>query len=731
MFTLNENYYLRKCFLERGQVPTQSTMKKKMSPALANVYFKSMIPKLKLLAGLEPPMKGAGKDWFVPPKDLLEGRAVMKPFKKECMKEWNCYGVDKVAMILIEKYHHQMREECNRKLNDSDLEWQRIVEDRSCEMWNKCSKNAANHNTEYLRNALNEFTTLYMSSISKLETLMYDASVNKIKSFREETFQKMRSKYEYFLQEQSIMLRDRYTRKLYEEKDRLKAEFIKNLEAARTNFGDKLHDIKLEKHVAIEKLRNYLQCQNLACQIYVALKERQACLAEMELRKHEHTKRATALTKTLAYKDFEVKLAQKKDKAQKEFNEIWKKKVCHVVKNFQMFVSYCLKLLPEQADFFINMETLMLLQLSEALEQPSACSIIELDFEQFHTPVPKPHPFYLFCDKGHKPNVNQNFCPKHCTSSASQFPVIIINKRCIYAACDNFEQFTDRIKLYIQGEVLNEADFEDDKNYNFTVPVTHTPSHQLRELRLESSLLQVLEQEIANIQKVNFMCSGCQIAHCFDCDRVSTRSQSTLLSQIETKMQASLPMLPSIPSGKKLSSREAELTHEREPKWENYTKFVHTKKCECSKMAKKHLEEHLPTYMRKMSYYDAPELLNYKTCSVTKLKSLVKEARGKKDPIPPPPKVPSKSKDISTQCSDHEFEELCVCFSADSLLKFMKMLPKRKQEILQDIGGSMSESQLTQERKSFSRERAHSLMQLISNAPDVKEIFKRQDCDFK
>ncbi|CAB3242373.1 unnamed protein product [Arctia plantaginis] len=728
MFSLNENYYLRKCFLERGQVPTQSTMKEKMSPALANVYFKSMIPKLKLLAGLEPPMKGAGKDWFVPPKDLLEGRTVMKPFKRECMKEWNCYGVDKVAMKLIEEYHLQMREECNRKLHESDLEWERIVEELSCEMWNKCSKTEASYNTDYLRNAFAEFTNLYTKSIVKLETLMFDATVNKIKSFREETFQKMRSKYEYLLQEQSIMLRDRYTRKLNEEKKRMKTEFIRNLEIARTNFGDKLHDIKLEKHVAIEKLRNYLECQNLACQIYVALKERQECLAEIELKKHEHTKTAKALTKTLTYKDFEVKLAQKKDKAQKEFNQIWKKKVCHVVKNFQMFVSYCLKMLPEQADFFINMETLMLLQLSEALEQPSAYSLIELDFEQFHTPVPKPHPFYLFCDKNHKPNVNQNFCPKHCTSSASQFPVIIINKRCIYAACDNFEQFTDRIKQYIHGEVLNDADFKDDKNYAFTVPVNYTPSRQLRELKLESSLLQVLEQEITNIQKVNFMCSGCQIAHCFDCDRVSSHSQQTLLSQIETKMQASLP---SIPSGKKFSTREAELTHEREPKWDSYMKYVHSKKCECSKMAKKHLQEHLPTYMRKMSYYDAPQLLNYKTCSVKQLKSLVKEARGKKDPIPPPPKVPPKSKDIGTQCSDHEFEELCTCFSADSLLKFMKMLPKRKQELLRDVGRSISESLLTQERMAFSRERAYSLMQLIKEAPDVKEIFKRQDCEFK
>lgn len=83
MNDLSDNYYLRKCHLQRDQVPTQTMMKTKMSPALAAIYFNSMTPKLRIVAGLEPLLKGGGTDWYVPPEELLKGRSVLKPIEKK------------------------------------------------------------------------------------------------------------------------------------------------------------------------------------------------------------------------------------------------------------------------------------------------------------------------------------------------------------------------------------------------------------------------------------------------------------------------------------------------------------------------------------------------------------------------------------------------------------------------------------------------------------------------
>lgn len=177
-----------------------------------------------------------------------------------------------------------------------------------------------------------------------------------------------------------------------------------------------------------------------------------------------------------------------------------------------MYVSYCLKMLPEYADFFINMEKLMLLQVDEALANPNAESIIAVEENRARTPVPQAKPFYLFCDTGYKAKLDQELCPKPngTSSSAQLLPAVIINKRYMYAACDNFEQFTNKVKQYIRGY---DPEIKDDLIYEHFVPVKYTLSQQLKEIKLESSLLQVLQQEMSNSDVGND--SACGVPYCF------------------------------------------------------------------------------------------------------------------------------------------------------------------------------------------------------------------------
>lgn len=731
MFKLSDNYYLRKCFLEREQVPTQRVMINTMAPPLAAVYFKSMTSKLKVLAGLEPPMKGGGSDWYQPPKDVLEGRAVMKPVKNEYLKKLSYEGIGFFGEKFVADHHKQMEEEKKRVLLESDINWKKTIEVSCRQQWEDSSREAAIQNTEAIQSAFREFTTLYTTSITKIGQILFDAAVKEVNAMREEAFHKMKKHYATLMHRQATMLYDRYNEKLMKEKARLKADFILKVEESRTVMSDQIHDIKVEKHVVVEKLRQLLESQNLACQVYVALKEREECTKEMELAKHIHKKKVKTLKEQIELKDFEIRLEKEKERKRQEFIRVWQKKMCEVVKKFQIFVLFCLNTLPEHADFFIDMEKLMLLQLNEAIENPSADSIIMIEGNQFHTPVPKPHPFYLFCDKGYKPDVEQGLCPKHCTSSASQMPVIVVNKRCIYAACDNFEKFTDKVTQFVHGRRGDDADFVDERDYKHDIPVKLTSSRQLLELKLESSLLQVLQEELPNVKEVPIECCVCKIPYCF-CSPLHASKMSLKLRKETIKE----PSLQSISSGNKIETRSVELEHEREPKWESYMKYVEPKKCRCSKTAKKHLEEHLPPYMRIMSTFDSPEIPNYEICDVGTLKKLVKKALGKPPPAPPPPKVPSKVHDVGTQYSDQEIDFLCNCFSDDEVDKLFRELMdgtralKETDDHFKIVGDDVSPSYLSRRTSSFATDCAYSLRNLLNNSPQVKELFKKKDCKF-
>lgn len=652
---MTENRLSRECYLKGNTVPTISVIQKNMKPALADVYFKSMNQQLKIISGLEPPLKGGGSCWYIPPNDLLQGRAVLKPLNAEYLKQLNWRGIDEISMKKILGYRKRMVSETEQALHDNDEQWKNIVT-TECEVHSRnCSLKESEAVSKYIVNAFSTFDILYRTSLTKLGAILADAAIKKVKEARSKAQYDMQVKYEDLLQKQSVYLTNKYTKKLSEEKEKIKVNFVQDLEKTRASCYEKLHDINLEKYVAVEKLRHFLESQKRGCQIYVAMKERQEHLKEIYSSKHEHIKKSKTLTKKMQTKDLHIHHAGQKETKQAEFIRIWQKKVCRVVKNFQMFILYCLKTMPEQADFFINMEKLMLIQLNESLQDPGVENIFETDYPRFHAPEPNPHPFYIFCENNNKPRVRKELCPKHCTSSASQFPVIVINKQCIYTNCDNSKQFTDTIKANVNDTIPSDASSEDD-NCDFAIPVKYSSSQQLQELKLESSLMQVLEQEIANIQNVKFVCPVCKIPHCSECNRSVPYSPTNSQSQTQSESLASLES----PSSISLTKQE-ELAYTRGSKVESYMKYVQSNKCYCSKLAKKHLLEQLPAYMRKMSNYDTLELLSYKPCSALEFKTLVQLENGNK--YRRPKLTEPKTKEVACQYTDLEYKYLCYCFS--------------------------------------------------------------------
>ncbi|KAJ8717408.1 hypothetical protein PYW08_005807 [Mythimna loreyi] len=658
---MSDNYRLRQYFLETQEVPSQSMMKKKMSEPLAALYFDSMTPNLKVIAGLEPLLKGGGGDWYAPPEELLKGRTVLKPLKKEYLSKLNYLGIEEICMKLLEHRRKSMKLEKNKMLSVNDKKWRRLIEDKCEQIFNDCAAKESIKNSLKIRAYCDEFASLYSVAITNVENVMFDATTSEINRIKNEAFQKMQDKYQTLVKNQATELYDIFTNRLEIEKLKIRGEFVETLARDREKLRDSLHDLNVEKHLNIEQGRQFWECRRLACQVYVALKEQEECKKDIELSDHIHKKKVKFLSAEIAKKEYEITGRGLKEKLQLEFESVWQKKVWHVLNYFRMYVSYCLSLMPDQADFFINMEKLMLLQLDEALENPSAESIFEVK-ESYEGPSPGVHPFYLFCDKSRKkdePHLDRDLCPKRCTSSASQMPVIVVNKRCIYAACDNFEQFTDKVKQYIHGERGDDADFIDNHVYEYDVPVKYTPSQYLSELKLESSLLQLLRQEVTNTGDTTMLCSACKLPYCY-CKNRATASDSFI--KTENKQNVSRQT-----SSWNISKTTRE-DHTREPRIETYLKSIKPKRCTCSKTSKKHLEDHLPVYMKKQGVFDGPaHLPNYETCSFDTLKKLVKTARGRID-SPIETKGPARTRDVATQYKDEQYEELCTCFSDDMIL---------------------------------------------------------------
>ncbi|XP_022816826.1 uncharacterized protein LOC111349804 [Spodoptera litura] len=735
MYNLSENYYLRKCFLQRDQVPTQSMMKKKMSPALADVYFKSMNSKLKRIAGLEPSLKGGGNDWYVPPEELLKGRAVLKPVKKSVLTKLNHHGIENIGHMLYKTHRKVLNAEMQKAILENDKQWRQTVTDMYNEEWENLARQERRINSKLVLNDFESFTTLYRQSFNRIESFFHETVIADLNNVKANAQQIMQDNYKEKLKYQAISITDEYDKKLMEEKARLKAKFILDVENCRTHLGNQIHDINLEKQTAIETLKNYLKQLNLACQVYVAIKERDECLKERTKAEYKHRGVTKTMTDTIALQNFEIAFHKQRESALQEHINYWKKKLFCMIKHFQAFVSYSLNTVPENAEFFINLEKLMLLQINQALEQPSNISIFETEEEEetFHDPVPQPKPFYLFCDKGYKVKVDHGLCPKHSgTGSAPLLPAVIVNKRCLYAACDNFDQFTSRIKEYIYGYPGDDSIVQDDLVYENFVPVRYTSSQKLNELKLESSIMQIVQQEIYDLQnqysaKKSESCIFCKMRTC-SCTLRDSASALRKTTKQTTRVVHPDQVKSIEPSNEKITPmvRDSELSHEREPKWESFLSYIEPNKCACLK--KKYIVNSLPSYMTKMKY-GPPLTLDYKICPLAKLKELVKKARkGAPTRLVTEP-APSTKKCASTQYYDEEYNSLCNCFAdiTDGRTKGTNKNEiwnlETKADLTRFVEVSGKSSSSSEDSSLVAQARAHSLRSLLEKLPDLKSLF--------
>uniref|UniRef100_A0A2A4JUV3 Uncharacterized protein n=1 Tax=Heliothis virescens TaxID=7102 RepID=A0A2A4JUV3_HELVI len=718
MCNLSENYRLRECYLQRDEVPTQSVIRKTMGP-LADVFLKTLCPRRKVLIGLEPPLKGGGGDWYVTPENLLQGRAVLKPVKKKTLAKLNHHGIDLIGTNLYQTRCKNNERDRDNALSDADSFRRCSVISECKQLENDLHDALAKEVKTRITNTCDDFSRLYRKSLSSIEKLFHESAIAEIKKNRENAIQLMRTKYSEDLKRQAMDLYDNYEKKLMEEKSKLRADFEEKVEIIHTHLSHIIHDINVDKHVTVDHLKQYYERQNLACMVYVSLKEKEMCLAEMEDSKRKHQKEAKKLAGTIAIKDYEIYISRQNEKKRQDFLIKWYKKVSSVIKHFQNFVTYCLVKLPEHAEFFINMEKLMLLQINDVLENPSAESIIRFE-EQFSTPVPQAKPFYLVCDTGYKARVDRDLCPRHSgTSSTAQLlPAIIINKKCLYAACDNFEQFTNKIKAYIHR--YDNEDIPDDLIYEHFQRFKYTPSQQQLQLKMQSSLMQVLQEEIDYMKQLPFKCSYCEMPLCV-CS--STPRPSVCSSgRIDVSSESPIHLTPS----------QLKM-HEQEPKWESFINYVKPKRCACGKTNVKDLEHNLPVYMRKMKF-GPPEVPEYEICPVSTLKELVKNARGEVPAPPPqPPPVPSKMyEDESTQTMD-PYQRICTCYKTETeISRMLRSVLSDAANVEQTwtdkhrlVGEELSPSFMAHDLGEFATARAQSLVNVLKDMPDLEVMFDR------
>lgn len=581
MSKIHEDYYLRKYYLENSKMPTQKMMTRKMGETLSSFYFNEMNDKLKALAGIElrTPL-GAG-NWCASPADILKGKNALKSVTKDFISHLKYINPYVLGEQVLRTESRLIKLRNQKVVAQNTQQWKEIIKKKCEEHEEIFTKEIVSDYKRNINVELKKCYATYMESMKQIENILRYSATNAVKQFREQTWELVKGYYKMQLQKQEIDLTDKYRNVLHKKKDKLRHKFIYNLQLNRTKAMAVIHDVKVEKLQTVEKLRNYFAYQNLACQLYVFLMEKEECERQKNELVNVHTEKINKLNTKMEVLEEELCNAKKKETKQRENYKYVEEKVYEIIRKFQLFVTYCLKLMPEHAEFFVNMENLMFLQLNESLDNSSSESIL---FEEKPTEIQendKVETYLIFDNNPDTLNV----------------PMFMINKHCVCAVCGNNKDLT---KIRDSAEKLFE-----EKNFDYSCfkPVKCKSQHEIKELKLESSLMRIIKNEIKYLECITNPCCHCKKKEC----NCSLRFYSEAIAGVDE------------------STNYETIYRPRRSVTKQYLGEC-PKSCKCQELAKKELIERLPPYMLKVPNSE-PVLCNYEPCTPQELHHLITQSK--------------------------------------------------------------------------------------------------------
>lgn len=195
-----------------------------------------------------------------------------------------------------------------------------------------------------------------------------------------------------------------------------------------------------ERNDALNAFCKEMEADKITSTMYVMCMERKKYKVKQFLLESYHNKEIREILG--AREEKQELLEQYPNQSLSELNINWKEKLKKITQLFLKFISFSLKILPEQTTFLLDLEKIVILQLSEIQKSPLTTSSLLIDvaeevnnvfkFEKYEKDgnLCEADPFVI--DAGDVPEIN-----KH---DSQDLPYVRVGRQFIYAKCQKMEE---------------------------------------------------------------------------------------------------------------------------------------------------------------------------------------------------------------------------------------------------------------------------------------------------
>ncbi|XP_046978929.1 uncharacterized protein LOC124544433 [Vanessa cardui] len=398
------------------------------------------------------------KDEWKSPSDLLVGIIkLIPPFTSKITRGKTHEGILDIGNEVLEKERAKFLTLLETLVHDNDASWEHILEHEKQEVFKKVKtifQNIFKYKSDIMKHEISMF---YELSLQDLE-----------KHLHSEVHTRIQTAYANIISDLNIQIQNKLLKERKKLENILKKRYIIEVQKLKRYYSLLLHNevrrnkililqAVQERNDAIRAFYKQVEAERITSTMYIMSLERKKCKIRKILLENLQSDEVLSKRKILQEKAHIIEDFKRKYVGISDINKHWEQKIKKILQLFLKFISFSLKLLPEQTTFLLDLEKMMMLQIIELKRNPLMCTTIlksdDIDSNVFHFIQPEQEitvcdkdPFVVVGDLSDP--VPQAYGSRETLASDVDLPYFRVGRQYVYAKCHGYEG----IKSYLESQ---------------------------------------------------------------------------------------------------------------------------------------------------------------------------------------------------------------------------------------------------------------------------------------
>ncbi|KOB78484.1 Uncharacterized protein OBRU01_02322 [Operophtera brumata] len=390
------------------------------------------------------------EDKWTSPSDLLIGIIELKPpFTSKITRGKTHEGILAIGNEVLQSEIAKFMRLLTNLIHENDSAWSQILEHEKASVRNKVKKVYGKIYIDKSKIMKEEIDAFYETTLQELEIYLKSQVDNILISAHANIIRDLNTEIKHKLEQERIRVEKVLQEKYEIEVDKLK-HYYKLLLRNEIHRNNNLVNIAInERNDAMKAFYRQIEAENITSTMYVMCLERKKCKIKQFILENYQSLELSEKYQKIKERQEVIAAIQERDVHISVVNQVWQQKIKKVLEIFLKFISFSLKLLPEQTTFLLDIKKMVVLQLNEIKKSPKKMPSIIVDEEKvnnmFKFKSPKEderkcvnEPFLLVGDLSDP--IPPHYGSRETLPSNADLPVTRLQRQYVYAKCHGYEE---------------------------------------------------------------------------------------------------------------------------------------------------------------------------------------------------------------------------------------------------------------------------------------------------